>query len=134
MKGIRELSMSNEPEPAPTYSKPSSYGQQSKLFDYDYDEPKATQNYSHKSYAAPVKGTIEIALTVNADELGPVGDETSPSYDWNKAQNKAEEIAYDRLEELLGKGYDGKYSIEFAVYDDGMVYEITCTLTPNAPA
>lgn len=131
MKGIREAAMSSEPEytpppgeflsPAyPSAFKPEKHN--SSLFDYD--------NYPAKSYKAPVKGIIEIKLSVSADELGPVGDETSLQYDWNKAQNKAQEVAYDRIEELLGKGYDGKYSLEFNVYDDGTEYEISCVLTP----
>ena len=128
MKGIREAAMSTAPdEPeypsAPLY--PSAYKQQkhnSSLFDYD--------NYPPRSYKAPVKGVIEIKLSISADELGSVADETASGYDWNKAQNKAEEKAYDRIEELLGKGFDGKFSLEFNVYDDGVEYEVSCVLTP----
>lgn len=128
MKSIREAALGLESEatpPAPLYPsafKPEKHN--SSLFDYD--------NYPvNKSYAAPVKGVIEIKLTVNVDELGPVGDETASQYDWNAAQNKAQEVAYDKIQELLGKDFDSKFSIEFNVYDDGESYEVSCVLTPT---
>ena len=128
MKGIREAAMSSadEPEEVPhTPSYPSAFKphkHNSSLFDYG--------NYPPKTYKAPIKGVIEIKLSINADELGPVGDETSMQYDWSRAQNKAQEMAYDRIEELLGKGFEGKFSLEFNVYDDGIEYEISVVLTP----
>jgi hypothetical protein len=131
MKGIREAAMSSESEPEyipQTHYYPETHKQKhnSSLFDYDNYPPVGSYKVP-----APVKGVIEIKLNVSADELGPVGDDTSNKYDWNKAQNKAEEIAYDRIEELLGKGFESRYSIEFNVYDDGVEYEVSCILTPT---
>ncbi|MFH0767707.1 MAG: hypothetical protein V1920_06410 [Bacillota bacterium] len=134
MKSIREAALNLEPTPpkAPIdpYDSYDDYGysrpikpHNSSLFDYD--------NYPSKSYKAPVKGVIEIKLSINNDELGPVGDENSSKYDWNRAQNKAEEIAYDRIQELLGIGFESKFSIEFNTYDDGCEYEVSCVLTPT---
>lgn len=127
MKGIREMSMGTPDEPkynpAPLY--PAAYKphqHNSSLFDYD--------NYPPKKYTEPVKGIIEIKLTIDASDLGPVADETANQYDWNAAQNKAQEVAYDRIEELLGTGFDGRFSLEFNVYDDGESYEVSVVLTP----
>jgi hypothetical protein len=129
MKGIREAAMSKEPEPyaydnyGSTYDGVTYKPKNSSLFDYD--------NYPVKKSVETVKGVIEIMFTVEQEALGPVGDDSSLSFDWNKAQNKAEEIAYDRLIELCGKEIESKYSLEFNTYDDGFTYEVTCILTPN---
>lgn len=129
MKGIREISMSPEPDkpemhyPAPLYPKTYKPHQDSSLFDYD--------NYPIKKYTKPTQNLIEIKLTIDASDLGPVADETATQYDWNAAQNKAQEIAYDRIEELLGHGFEGKFSLEFNVYDDGESYEVSVVLTPT---
>ena len=133
MRGIREAALSSEPE----YIPPKHFLLGDDYYGYDYLKPKEKtkglfdyDNYPAKSYKAPVKGVIEIKLSVSANELGPVADETTSQYDWNLAQNKAEQTAYDKIQELLGKDFDSRFSIEFNTYDDGESYEVSCILTP----
>lgn len=133
MKGIREMSMGTPDEPeyhAPLYPsayKPSKDPNQfldrsnSSLFDYD--------NYPVSK--KPAKGLIEIKITIPTEDLGPIADDTSIAYNWEIAQNKAEEMAYDKIKELLGD-FESKYSIKFFVYDDETQYEVTAELTPVA--
>jgi hypothetical protein len=129
MKGIREAAMSKEAEPdyydsSYRTSNSKAYMPQHKsLFDYD--------NYPVKKYQAPVKDVVEVKFSISVDDVGETGDDSTAAYDWEKAQKVAEEIAYDRLIELCGKEVESRYSLEFSTYDDGFVYEVTCTLTPN---
>lgn len=145
MKGIREAAMGS-PDPEPKAYNPS----QRSLLD-DYDDYGAWPYNSKEAYKPPAKPyskalndqtiakfkkenikRIQINLIVTVDELGNIGDENSEEYNWNKAQLKAEQIAYDRIDTMLKENWLTKYSLEnFETYDDGDEYEITATLIPN---
>lgn len=132
MKGIREAAMSTESEtPSTTWPKAKTPSLFDKNFDSDrYDGSYYGSSYSGKTYTPPVEGLITISLSIPTSKIGNVADDTHPAYDWNKAQIKAEEIAYDRVEELLGKNYESKYSLGFDVTDSYDEYEVTITLSP----
>jgi hypothetical protein len=144
MLGIREAAMSGsaEEEPWPS-SKPYKKSQDSLLGDsyYDTKYPEYNHGYGEKAYSDPFdlesayaskkKGDITITFTIPVEDLGPVGDENSDKYDWNSAQAKATEIAYDRTEELLGRNYESKYSVEFEVELGYFDVTAEVTLTKN---
>ena len=129
MRGIRETAMGTPDEPVtpkyyppayPAAYRPGKYD--TSLFD-DYEAPIKA--------AKPKKGTIEIKIIIPTEDLGAVADDSSFAYNWEIAQNKAEEQGYDKIKELLGDSFESKYTIKFNVYDDETEYEVTCTLIPN---
>lgn len=119
MRGIREAAMSKEPE-------------KSSLFDSEYnDEQYPYTNYRHRNYSpTTTKGEVTISIIIDSEEIGEIADYTNPSYDWAAAETKATEIAYDRIEALLGKGYTSKYSASFQISPNYDEFEAVITLTP----
>ena len=140
MKSIRDLTMSKKEEKIPDYpSKPyqsSFYGGPN---DDDYGAYPKTHylddNYSNdycpKKYQKDKPGDYKISMIIPNEEIGPVADECDRKYDWAKADAKSIEIGYDRIEKLLGKGYDSKYTISFNTISGYGEYEVEATLTPN---
>lgn len=143
MLGIREAAMSGSTEEPWPSTKPYKKSQQSLFGDsyYDKEYPEYNEGYGRKPYSEPFdleaayasrkKGDITITFSIPVEDLGPVGDESSDKYDWNKAEAKATEIAYDRTEELLGHNYESKYSVEFEVALGYFDVTAEVTLTKN---
>lgn len=109
-------------------------GHQQSLMGDDWDWGGDHHTYGGKTtgydgYKKPEKGTIVISMTLEADEIGPEADDTNEKYNYNTALRKAEETAYDRIEALLGKNYESKYTLRFEV-DDWKDYDVIVTLTP----
>ena len=128
MRGIREAAMSQEEE--------TTYPSQT-LWDTDrYDGAYNNPEYSGSSYKKTKYEKIDtskdiiITMTIDNKDIGKVGDFDDKSYDYTKAETKATEIAYDRTEALLGKGFDSKFKIGFEVTDGYDEWEATVTLTP----
>ncbi|MCX6722721.1 MAG: hypothetical protein NT094_01475 [Candidatus Staskawiczbacteria bacterium] len=125
-KGIREMAMSQEPEAKPLFGEyrpyPSQYGEYNPRYDgeYEYKEEKEPTNL------------ISIKMIVTYEELGPEFDMDNElySYEPEKAELKAKEIAYDRLVNFTQKGFESKYSMTIEATDSYTEYEIEIILTP----
>lgn len=102
----------------------------------DYDPP-------YRGYQQPPEdepGTLKVMVTIPREALGEVGDDSYTKqmlYDNEKAEKKAEELAYDQIEALAGKGFESRYRIVFhetdELYDE---FEVVIKLIPissNAP-
>jgi hypothetical protein len=135
MKGIREAAMSQEEEETPSTAWPKA--KNPSLFDkgFDYDRYDGSWNnpeaYSSRTYK-PKENTdddIKITLTIPYSKIGSFADVDSPNWNDVKAETKAIEIAYDRIEALLGKGYESKFSVNFDASDDYDAYEVEVTLS-----
>lgn len=136
MKGIREAAMSQEEEAPATSTWPKS--KSPSLFDKNFDSDRydgswndpAYTSHSYKTYKKPDEDEITITLKVPYSKLGAFADINSPLWNDIKAEEKATEIAYDRIEKLLGKNYESKYSVSFNASDMYEEYEVEATLTP----
>jgi len=133
MKGIREMTLSKDTTPKEYLPPVRNYS----LFDRDEDAHYNNANYNQSyddldtGYKKQIKGSIIINLGIDIEEIGPTADEGSPNYNWAKSINKATEIAYDKITELLGKNYESKYKVSFEVLEGYFEYEAIVTLIPN---
>lgn len=142
MSGMRDLAMGKEPEPEPKYPtykpyKPHDTSFGSRGYDHGYnsgslfEDPITVSDYRKSKLPKDTKNTYKIVFTIDAKELGGVADDTNDLYDYKLASTAATEIAYDRIEELLGKNYESKYTIAFEVDDYVDEFEVTATLKKN---
>ena len=149
MVGIREAAMGSEEEPTPSWpshtqpykpiTRSGSLFEDNDGYDYNYDEgvrqpvlpytPLKT-NYTPAGYTKEDYEKITILITIESKSMGKIGDWHDHNYDEKKAETKAIEIAYDRVEELLGKNYESKFVVAFSAYEGTNEFEITVTLTP----
>lgn len=144
MVSIRELAMGSEPEPI-KYTNNSGFGKNFEdndgygYGDYDYGtKPKDKTLFdkdpyesSYKPYSPPKKGQITITMEIPYEDLkGLKGTPMDTHYDWTAAELKATEAAYDKVEELLGKNYEAKYTVTFEVIESIEEFEVTVKLIP----
>ena len=133
MKSIREAAMSKE-EPKEQKLFPSSYtgGMRSKTNYNDYDNDWGIDEMFPKTnYNPPNPDAIFITFKLQYTEIGPESDPDNDLWDENIAETKAIEIAYDKVEEMLGKGFESKYSVCFKATDNFDSYDLEVELTPN---
>lgn len=123
MKGIREAAMSKEPKESSLFD--------SELYRDEQYPSYSQRNYSRGNYKITNKGEITISMIIDSGEIGEIADYTNPAYDWAAAETKATEIAYDRTEALLGKGYALRYSASFQISPEYDEFEVTVTLIPT---
>ena len=136
MKGIREAAMSTESEEKPSTVWPKA--KTPSLFDKDFDSDRYDGSYynpgaySGKTYSKPQdENIITITLTVAYSKLGVRLDGDGNLVDEIAAEAKAIEIAYDRIEALLGKNYESKFTVSFDASDDYYSsFEVEVTLKP----
>lgn len=127
-KGIREMAMSPEPE-KPSYGSLGQY--QDRFFDPEYYDSRYRGGYAG-SKLEEAKDLITIKMLVLYKDLGPEFDMDSEFYSYqpDKAEFKAKEIAYDRLTNLIGKGFESKFSMVINATDNYDEFEIEIVLTP----
>jgi hypothetical protein len=148
--GIREIAMSpdsgKEPERDAGYKPyPSQYGGR---YDDDYNprdpsNPRYDGNYNGSNWKDPNdwnkkedkedKSLITISMIINRKEMGPKYDMDNEAYDYDyeKEDNKAKEMSYDRLLKMLGPDFTAVYEIQKIEVDNG--YEditVTTVLKP----
>lgn len=126
MKGIRDLALNPEP------TKTEYLGHQTSFADDGWDKGE----YFGKGYLPekPIKtpkGQLNIRMSFDIEELGPIADETSDDYSWIKATTLAEEMAYDKMKEIMNKDFESKYMLAFEVIDGYSDYTVEVTLTPT---
>lgn len=141
MKGIREAAMSKEEDtPESTWPKPKTPSIFSKDFDrdrydrsYDYDKHGDYNNKYQSSYKTNnTEDDITITLTIPYSKLGVKLNADGEIINELAGETKATEIAYDRIEQLIGKNYESKYILNFDVSDNYYdSFEVEVTLTPN---
>jgi len=130
MKSIRETVMSKKEEPIEEYLGEYS-PRKNKLLGDDYDKYDYPEFAPSSTYNDPVKGQITITFNIENEEIGKIADDSSASYDWDKASSKATEIAHNRIEELLDKNYKSKYQVDTETCMIYNKFEITVTLKPK---
>lgn len=134
MKGIREAAMSQEDETPTTSAWPKA--KSPSLFDKDFDSDRYDGSYynpgaySHKTYVPPNHDIITISMNFEYKTLG-LQDGGEGMQAEQHAETKAIEAAYDRVEQLLGKNYESKYSVSFEATDEYDSMLVTVTLTPT---
>ena len=139
MKGIREMALGSDTEEKQSTLFPKTYNRKPYSYDddleYSYGKSYSSRisDNSYRSYkdTSPRTDTYTITLQISLLQLGNIADDSLDEYDYDKASVKAEQIAYDRLEALLGKNYESKYSISFETTEGWTTWEIAVTLTPN---
>lgn len=125
MNSIRSLAMSKQKQ------------QETKEYEGYYDNydnldqlsPGKTSTAFYPS--SPKKDEILIILNIQNSEIGECADYDSEFYNWEQSHQRAKEIAYDRIEELLGKHYESKFTVYFDICGRMDDYEATITLIPN---
>lgn len=143
MPGIRQLVL--EPESDPEKDKgykdypsqydndyDSGYGSYGKGSRFDDDEYYKTKDKYFNDKEDPSR--IVIGLTITTKEMGH-------KYDWRnndesyilpeEAEERAKELAYDKLVNLLGKEFEAKFTMIMDAIDGVDEYTVNITLTPN---
>ena len=126
MKSIRNLTMGTKEE-EPTYPTKQASIPYDDQTDYNNNYPNPSNSKDHSTTETK---EYKISMIINNDEIGDIANESDIAYDELSADNKSLEIAYDRIEKLLGKGYESKYSISFKSFAGYSEYEIEATLIP----
>lgn len=127
--GIRQIAMSPEPDkksdPEPSYDY-GNYGGYKTYPDNDrYDGEYDGSKYKER------EDIITIKLNVTYKEIGKnFFDDEGIAFDSDKAELRAKEMAYDKTQELLGTGFESKYSILIEITDWCETYEAEIKLTP----
>jgi len=133
MKSIREAAMSKE-EPKKTFasSYPADNGMRAtpNYNGYGEDDWGIDEMFPKSNYTPPNPKAIFITFKLQYTEIGPESDPDNDLWNENIAETKAIEIAYDKVEELLGKGFESKYSVCFKASDNFDDYELEVELTP----
>ena len=122
--GIRNIAMGSEPTQYKEYNPRSDFNPR---YDGNYDGSK------YKEIEDEPTNLISIRMIITYAELGPEFDMNNQMYEYNpsRAEFRAKEIAYDRLVDLVGKGFESKYSMAIEAVDSYTEYEITIILTPS---
>ena len=137
-KGIREMAMSPESEEKQEVSFPGyhSYPYKSRgysdRYDGNYDAREYLEKTSKEIEEEERKDLIEIKLNITYKELGKnYIDDDGIVFNNDQAELKAKEMAYDKLTEMLGKGFESKYEIsKIDPTDYYECFEVDITLSP----
>lgn len=140
-KGIRELAMSPEEENPPSENGFKPYPLENDHYSRsNWDKDRYDGNYNSTEYhkrskweeEEERKDLIEIKLNITYKELGKeYVDDEGYIYDNEKAEFHAKELAYDKLIELLGKGFESKWTLsKIEATDYYECLEVEITLTP----
>lgn len=93
-------------------------------------EVEETNYYTPSKYASTDTKQIDILIRIPMKDMISVTDFYDPKYDYQAASLEAEEIAYDKLVELLGKEFESKYTSTFDTMEGVTFYEVTAFLVP----
>ena len=138
--GIRQLAMSPEPSKP---KKPNYWGEDEDYGQYKpvkWDKQRYDGNYDGSKYKAEEekwdkkkKSEITMSFVIPYTQMGKKFDFANDEFNFDRAagEDKAKEIAYDKVEEMLGKGFNSKYSIVINAIDSYDEYEIDVILTPT---
>ena len=132
--GIRDIAMGQEKKQKPLFDGYHGYPEEDYNPRSDYN-PRYDGFYDGSKYRVPEPeptNLITIGMIVTYQEMGPQFDMDNERYEYEPsgAEFRAKEIAYDRLTNLIGKGFESKYSIVIDAVDDYTGYEISIILTP----
>jgi len=137
MKSIRETAMSKEEPKIPTYSSSyPSYPRKSSIDKYNhygYNDwgDDIDEMFPRSNYTPPNPEILMITFKLQYAEIGPESNPENIEWNENIAETKAIEKAYDKIEELIGKKFESKYSVCFKATDNYDEYDIEVELTPN---
>ena len=128
-KGIREMAMSPEPE-KPSHTKYDPY-YSGRYYNPEYYDQRYG-GYDGSETKEEPKDLITIKMLIPYKDMGQEFDMDSEFYTYepDKAEFKAKEIAYDRLTNLIGKGFESKFSMVINATDNYDEFEIEIVLTP----
>lgn len=138
-KGIRELAMSPESEDEPTSSpgfKPwpeDQYGGYPRSYDRDrYDGEYDGRTYNPVQKDDERKDIIKIELIITYAQMGPKFDMDNEQYEYTAGalEERAKELAYDRLLEILGTDFPTKYVLVLDPTDSYDEVTVEALLTP----
>lgn len=134
--GIRQIV--NSPEPEKKQESGQDYGGYHDYPDYSGYDTRYDGNYDSSKYKPwedntepERKDMIIVNIIITYKELGKgYFDNDNIAYDQEKAEFRAKEIAYDKIVDLIGKGFESKYTIEIKPSDGYDEYDVEIILTP----
>lgn len=138
MKGIREAALS-EDEPIKKYPGyiPPDYHQNPYT---SYEDPYANPYNQNLPYGQQdslfdeelqiIKGQLKISVLIGINLLGDLINEGSPQFNMQKAEEKAEQLAWEEVGKLAAANFKEKYSWTTEIRDNIESFEVIITLNP----
>lgn len=151
--GIRDIAMGSEkPEPSYNKEKGFNWGKEkdwkNNTIQADDDFGQSWWNKGKQTYKSGAfnptkeeilrdeeeidyftkKETITITIEIKEEEIKETMIDYSMTGDWTEVENKAIEIAYDKLKSILKEEIESKYQMMYSV-DNGYKEELDVTIT-----